>query len=142
MCLSFLGQQAIHECEDSCLSEGEEVTSSSHYSSQLMHQQCFTRRAKCLPPLPLSRCLPFPLLLLPVAVLYLLRVASAYCCLSGLLDHPHSLCSPICVCHITFPREGVSLGQLVMLHSGVPVCLGPHCRALTDHWVPSEPTGG
>ena len=52
---------AGHECEDSWVSEGEEVISSSHYSSHLMPQQCFTRQAvSATSPTQLLSAVPSP----------------------------------------------------------------------------------
>ena len=90
---------AGHECEDSCISEGEEVNSSSHYSSHLMPQQCFTRQAvSATSPTQLLSAIPSPAVPCGCA----LPAACGFCLLlslSGLLGHPHSLCSPVCVLH-------------------------------------------
>lgn len=135
---------AGRDCKDSCVSEGQEVVSGSHYSSQLMPQRCFTRKQSayhfshsaalchCFSCCSLWSCFThFPWLLLTAGSVGI----------SWLLGLPHCMCSSVCMSHITLPREGVSSGQLVILLSGTPVCLGPHCRTLTGHWVPSEPAG-
>lgn len=112
-----------------------------------LHNCCLVsagQQTKCLPFLPLSLSLSSPLLLLPVALLYLfpyLLLTAVSLGTSQLLGHPHCMCSSVCMCHITFPREELSLGQLVILHSGTPVFLGPHRKPLTGLWAPSEPAG-
>lgn len=101
---------AGHECDDSCTSEGEEVISSSRCSSHLTHQQCFTRQAvSATSPTQSLSAIPSPAAPRGCA----LPAPCGFCLLlpSGLLGHPHSLCSPVCVYHISFPREGVSQGQ-------------------------------
>lgn len=68
---------AGRECKDSCVREGKEAVSGSHYSSQLIPRGHWTWQAKCLPLLPLNFSLSQPLLLLPTALLCPLPVASA-----------------------------------------------------------------
>ena len=112
---------AGHECEDSCTSEGEEVISSSRCSSHLTHQQCFTRQAvSATSPTQSLSAVPSPAAPRGCA----LPAPCGFCLLlpSGLLGHPHSLCSPVCVYHISFPREPKARGQCASFHT------------LCEHW--------